>query len=293
MKRRDTVLVGLLLIVAVAVGVLGTIWLVRGGLSQGYPLYARFPWGAGLKQGQPVLLAGVNVGYVAEVELDPNGTIVATMAIDDEYGIPIGSTATVVPVGIFGDQAIALTPPRASAQYIAHGDTLTVGPSAPSMGELLARGDSVARNVQALTAEFERQLVTEGGLRDLRNAMASTNALIARLGQIAAEQSRQLTLTQTTLRRSVAALDSTAIDSTLQNLRATSANMAALTGSLQQTTTQLNGVLASLEGTDGTAGKLLHDPALYDNLQRLVARIDSLTADFQKHPRKYINLEIF
>ena len=103
-------------------------------------------------------------------------------------------------------ETIALTPPRASTQYIAHGDTLTVGPSAPGMGELLARGDSVARNVQALTAEFERQLVTEGGLRDLRTAMASTNALIARLGDIAAEQSRQITLTQTTLRRSVAAL---------------------------------------------------------------------------------------
>jgi phospholipid/cholesterol/gamma-HCH transport system substrate-binding protein len=293
MKRRDAVLVGLLLIVAAAVGIFGTIWLVRGGLSSGYPLYARFPWGAGLKQGQPVLLAGVTVGYVSKAELDPNGTIVATMAIDEQYGIPVGSTATVVPVGIFGDQSIALTPPRASTQYIAHGDTLVVGPSAPGMGELLARGDSVARNVQALTAEFERQLVTEGGLRDLRNAMASTNALIARLGDVAAEQSRQLTLTQSTLRRSVAALDSTAIDSTVKNLRTTSANMAALTSGLQQTTTQLNGVLASLQGTDGTAGRLLNDPQLYDNLQRLVARIDSLTADFQKNPRKYINLEIF
>ena len=293
MKRRDAVLVGLLLIVAAAVGVFGTIWLVRGGLSSGYPLYARFPWGAGLKQGQPVLLAGVNVGYVSKAELDPDGTIVATMAIDDQYGIPVGSTASVVPVGIFGDQSIALNPPRASTQYIAHGDTLVVGPTSPTLNDLLARGDTVARSVEALTREFERQLVTEGGIRDLRNTLAATNDLVTRLGGIAVEQSRQLTQTQTTLRRSVSALDTASIDSTVQNLRATSANMAALTGNLQQTTTQLNGVLASLQGTDGTAGKLLNDPALYDNLQRLVARIDSLTADFQKHPRKYINLEIF
>ena len=67
MKRRDELLVGLLLIFAVTVGVLGTIWLVRGGLREGYPLYARFPWGSGLKQGQPVLLAGVSVGTVAPV----------------------------------------------------------------------------------------------------------------------------------------------------------------------------------------------------------------------------------
>ena len=41
------------------------------------------------------------------------------------------------------------------------------------------------------------------------------------------------------------------------------------------------------------AGKLLNDPRLYDNLQRLVARIDSIAADLQKNPRRYINLEIF
>ena len=69
MKRRDEVLVGIFLTVAVAIALLGTLWLVRGGLSSGYPLYARFAWGQNLKPGQPVLLAGVNVGAVADVTL--------------------------------------------------------------------------------------------------------------------------------------------------------------------------------------------------------------------------------
>ena len=47
MKRRDEVLVGILLTIGVIIAVLGTIWLVRGGFSSGYPLYARFKWGAG------------------------------------------------------------------------------------------------------------------------------------------------------------------------------------------------------------------------------------------------------
>ena len=49
----------------------------------------------------------------------------------------------------------------------------------------------------------------------------------------------------------------------------------------------------SLNDTTGTAGKLLNDPRLYDTLQRLVTRIDSIAADLQKNPRRYINLEIF
>ena len=51
--------------------------------------------------------------------------------------------------------------------------------------------------------------------------MARTSGAV---GGIAAEQSRQLTQTQVTLRRSAAALDSGMIDSTVRNLRATSAS---------------------------------------------------------------------
>ena len=300
MRRRDEVLVGLLILFAAVVGVVGTIWLVRGGLGGGYPLYARFPWGAGLKVGQPVQLAGVNVGTVGDVKLDPNGTLVVAMEIDPEYGIPVGTTATVLPVGIFGDVVIALTPTVASTQYIARGDTVPVGVGAPSMAQLLARVDTIGGDVGAVTAEFQRQLVDSGGIREIRATLAATNALMAQtnalvrqLSGIAALQSEQLSATLTAARRGVSAIDSVAVDSTMRNLQLASANMATLTADLQQTTTQLNGVLGQLQNGDGTAGRLLNDPELYDNLTRLTARLDSVTSDFQRNPRRYINLSIF
>src|SRR5688572_26367052 len=110
MQRRDEVLVGILLTVGVIIAIAGTIWLVRGGFSSGYPLYARFQWGAGVKQGQPVRLAGVQIGYVDDVQLDPRGTILVKLSIEDEYQVPRNSMAAVQPVGIFGDQEIALIP---------------------------------------------------------------------------------------------------------------------------------------------------------------------------------------
>jgi ABC-type transporter Mla subunit MlaD len=87
MKRRDEVLVGVFLSAAVAIALLGTLWLVRGGLSSGYPLYTKFAWGQNLKPGQQVLLAGVNVGAVSDVKLSPaafmpgdTGTVTITLA---------------------------------------------------------------------------------------------------------------------------------------------------------------------------------------------------------------------
>src|SRR5690242_20801618 len=104
MKRRDEVTVGILITISVIVLVLGTLWLARGGLKSGYPLYTRFNWGQNLKQGQPVLLAGVTIGYVGDVKLRP-GYLDVMLSVDDQYKIPKGSTATVKAVGIFGDVA--------------------------------------------------------------------------------------------------------------------------------------------------------------------------------------------
>jgi hypothetical protein len=37
----------------------------------------------------------------------------------------------------------------------------------------------------------------------------------------------------------------------------------------------------------------MNDPAVYARVDTLLMRLDSLTLDFKKNPRKYINLKIF
>ena len=293
MKRRDEVLVGILLTVGVVIAVLGTIWLVRGGFSSGYPLYARFNWGAGVKQGQAVRLAGVQIGVVSDVELDPKGTILITMSIEDDYQVPRNSSAAVVPVGIFGDQEIALTPKEPSPIFFNEGDSVPPAPPKAGLPELTARADTISQRLDDVAKTVQLELVQGGGIADLRKSLASVNELARSLGVIAAEQSRQLTLTQTRFRNTVAALDSAQLDSTMRNLQATTRNLAAFTDSLSGTAHNLNALLAKADKGDGTLGKLLNDPGLYYDLRRLTTRLDSLTADFKKNPRRYINLEIF
>ena len=52
-------------------------------------------------------------------------------------------------------------------------------------------------------------------------------------------------------------------------------------------------LLKKVQSGDGTAGKFVNDPALYNDFRRVLARVDSLTLEFKKNPRKFINLEIF
>ena len=293
MKRRDEVLVGILLTVGVVIAVLGTIWLVRGGFKSGYPLYARFKWGAGIKQGQPVRLAGVQVGVVSTVDLDPRGTILVKMSIEKRYQVPRNSSAAVVPVGIFGDQEIALLPTEPSPTSFNPGDSVPPAPLKIGIPELTARADTISQRLDDVAKTVQLELVAGGGIADLRKSLGAVNELARSLSTIAAEQSKQLSLTLTRFRNTAAAIDSVQLDSTLRNLQTTSRNLAAFTDSLRGTAQQLNAVLNKVDKGDGTLGKLLNDPGLYHDLRRLTTRLDSLTLDFKKNPRRYINLEIF
>lgn len=292
-KRRDEVLVGLLLLTAIILGLGGTIWIARGGLSKGYPMFARFPWGAGLKQGQPVLLAGVQVGFVDEVRLIPDGTITVRLQVQNEHQIPQGTTASVEPNGIFGDQLIALTPEMGRQGYLPKGDTIPVGEGTPGTGELLTKGDSIAANILALTTETRNQFVADSGLRDVRRTVTDVTKLVAQLSQVVAAQSAELTRTQAQLRKTLASVDSAKVDSTTKNLQATSASLEALTRELRVTNQEVQGLVTKINTGNGTVGKLMNDPALYARLDTLLLRTDSLVAEFKRNPRKFINLKIF
>ena len=293
MKTRDEVLVGLLVVVAIVVTVLGSLWLARGGLSKGYPLYAKFPWGAGLKQGQPVLLVGVNVGYVDEVDLHQDGTLVTTLRIAKNYKVPMTSKAAVIPNGIFGDQAVALTPSRPDPRSFKQGDTIPIGPSTPGIAQLTSKADSIARSVNAITSALQHEMVAAGGIRDLRNTIGATNRLVTEFAAIASEQSRQLTATMTSLRRATTAIDPAKVDSTVSNLRTASANMAEMSAQLKATSGKLDVIIAKVDSGNGSAAKLLNDPGVYNDVRALLQRMDSLVADIKKNPKRYINVKVF
>ena len=300
MKRRDEVLVGMFLTAAAAIALLGTLWLVRGGLSSGYPLHSRFAWGQNLKPGQQVLLAGVAVGAVADVKLRDDGYLDVVLRVNDGVKVPRNSLASVKPVGIFGDAAIALTPKGPSPQSYSPGDTVPVGPADTDIQAIMNRVDSIGLTVQTMTKAINADLVASGGIRDMRKSLANAEQLTAaaarlsiQLNAVAAEQNRNLTATMATFRRAASAVDSAKIDSTMRNFQASSASLTRIAANLDSTSRHANSLLAGIERGEGNAGKLLRDTLLYSDLRKVVTQVDSVLLDLKANPRKYINLSIF
>jgi phospholipid/cholesterol/gamma-HCH transport system substrate-binding protein len=290
MKRRDEVTVGVLITVAVIVLVVGTLWLVRGDLRSGYPLHTRFAWGQGVRQGQKVMLAGVTIGSVSDVRLRDDGFLDIDLRVQSKYQVPRNAVAEVYPIGIFGDAAIALKTLTPLAEKFQPGDTVPARSVASGIDALTARADSITASVHRITRTLETELIQAGGIRDLRQTLATTNRFLSQMQAIAAEQNRNMSATMASFRNAV---DSAQIRATLQSFRAATASGDSLMQQLASNATQIQAILARLERGEGTAGKLLTDTTLYRDTRSLLARVDSLVADFQRNPRKYINLRIF
>jgi phospholipid/cholesterol/gamma-HCH transport system substrate-binding protein len=51
--------------------------------------------------------------------------------------------------------------------------------------------------------------------------------------------------------------------------------------------------MGKIETGDGTMGRLLNDPGVYNELRQSLARLDSLIADVKANPKRYINVKVF
>ena len=80
------------------------------GETKGYTVSAEFSNIGGLKPRAAVTMAGVSIGRVTDIKLDPKSfSAVVTLQIDGRYGeIPDDSTASILTSGLLGEQFIGI-----------------------------------------------------------------------------------------------------------------------------------------------------------------------------------------
>jgi phospholipid/cholesterol/gamma-HCH transport system substrate-binding protein len=105
-----------------------------------YTVEARFANIGQLKERAPVKIAGVRVGQVRSIELDPKIEVAeVTLAIDDRYNhIPADSVATIFTSGLLGDQYVGIQYGD-SDKSLADGGTLALTKPAQQLEEMLGK----------------------------------------------------------------------------------------------------------------------------------------------------------
>jgi phospholipid/cholesterol/gamma-HCH transport system substrate-binding protein len=141
-KKRIETLVGMF----VLLGLLGLVFLAMkaanlgsSGSGDSYSVVARFDNIGGLKPRAPVRTAGVLVGRVKSINLDPKSYQgVVTLDIERGYQFPKDTAAKILTSGLLGDQYIGLEP-GGDDKNLAPGDTVAQTQSAVVLENLIGQ----------------------------------------------------------------------------------------------------------------------------------------------------------
>lgn len=108
--------------------------------SETYQVHAYFRDVGGLKPRSPVNMAGVTVGRVDSIELDPESLEArVVLSIDEQYDdLPSDTSASVLTSGILGDQYVGLEPGGAP-DPLTDGDRILLTNSAVVLEQLIGR----------------------------------------------------------------------------------------------------------------------------------------------------------
>jgi phospholipid/cholesterol/gamma-HCH transport system substrate-binding protein len=131
------VILGLLALLFLALKAANLASFAGGGDT--YTLQARFDNIGGLKSRAPVRSAGVNVGRVTSVTLDPQTFLgVVTLEVSKGVSFPKDSSAKILTSGLLGDQYIGIEP-GGDEKNLAAGDVITQTQSAVVLENLIGQ----------------------------------------------------------------------------------------------------------------------------------------------------------
>jgi phospholipid/cholesterol/gamma-HCH transport system substrate-binding protein len=105
---------------------------------QGYAVDASFTQVDGINAGTDVKIAGVTIGSVQKVSLDPESyTALVTLTLDPSVKLPIDSVVRVASSGLLGDRYLTIE--RGVEEEMAGAGTRILGQSTPGLEQLLGQ----------------------------------------------------------------------------------------------------------------------------------------------------------
>lgn len=140
-KNNLELLVGIFVLLGIAAVAYLTIKLGAGSLTGGntYTVEARFANAGGLHSGGSVMLAGVIVGRVEDVRMDPQDfSAIATLRIAGDVKLPTDSMASIKTSGLIGDKYVSLSP-GADETTMAPKTRITMTESAVDLESLISK----------------------------------------------------------------------------------------------------------------------------------------------------------
>ncbi len=258
-----------------------------------YDVTVAFPNVGGIVNNATVLYAGIPVGKVKDIELDPNALLQVNvkLAIYEKYRDSIRNDVKFVinQSGLLGDRYIDVIPQSATAPPLEPGDiakgstSVDLSEAIRSVVEVLHQAAGTIERIDNAIKRIDEMMLSTQNFSHVSTTLAnietasSNIVLLATQGRSVVEDNREqiesslamFTGASTNLKGAsehAEQLLKRVDDLVLNNQE----NVLFLTKNLAESSERLNSLLIQLEKGEGTAGKLLTDSTLHDEIVHLV-----------------------
>lgn len=289
--RQELAVGAFLCAAAVLVGVAGFMKTRERGLIGGAAFRFTADSGSGLQPGAPVLMQGIQVGEVADIQLTPENRVMVTCQLTPRFAKSVrqDAVARIVEPPLLGSTKVEVTPgqqedPITSGQELkgAHQESIT-----SQLSELQGRVDEVVDKVDS----FVTQANTTMGAID--RVIARVDKGEGLLGRLLTDQqlADDAGLIASRLARVTRQIDEG------EGVVGMALRDAGLAGDLRSAASTIASIASRADAGEGTLGKLLRDDALAEETTALLrdargalARLDELNVKTQESLTKVTTL---
>ncbi|AYQ34019.1 MlaD family protein [Runella sp. SP2] len=302
MKISKEAKVGLMAIVALSMLYFGFNFLKGADFfSSKYRYFVVYDNVGSLQPSNPIKLNGVQVGQVKSTELmtDRGNKVLVTLEIQKNVLLTQGSKVMLTSE-LLGGSALMLQIATGGKQ-LQQGDTLMADSEKGIQALLQEQALPVVKNADSLIINLNRivkQFDQTGYV--LNKLLTTTDQTASGINATIAQNRQAIAATLANVNALSASLIETekSFKPILGNLKTTTDSLKALR--LGETIAQANSAVATLQKSltaleqgQGTAGKLLKDQTLYDNINRTIVSVNKLMTNFRQYPKRYVNVSVF
>ena len=263
-------------------------------------LYAVYEEVDGLLVGANVMINGLSIGNVTELEFLKNSTkILVTLKVKDELNFSSKSTASIYETGVLGGLAISIEPLFDRESIVQTGDTLRSSVR-PGLTEL------INRQIEPLSRQLQSTITSVDSI------FSGASSVLNKQTQLNIKESIEvLTSAINSINNSAYIIEGTLtekndkISKTIDNIESISENLSKVTKELnefglsnvlvdlKESTEGINSVIQNLNSDSSSLGKLINKDELYENLNSSILSLNNLIDDINENPKKYVHFSIF
>ncbi|HEA28652.1 MAG TPA: MCE family protein [Leeuwenhoekiella sp.] len=301
MKLSKEVKTGLLAIVAIALLIFGYSFL-RGEnlLDNDRTFYAIYDNVEGLTPSSSVTINGLEVGKVTSIGFaGPEGNLVVTFNVKNDFKFSRDSKAQIYGGGLIGGKSLAIVPEYDQSKMAQNGDTLP-GTIDEGIFELVNdRLTPLQKKVESVIGQTDSVLVAVNDVLDpdtrknLRKAIEDLSQTASSFNSASNSLNGLLTDNKTKLNRTFTNLDQIAGNFKKISDSVAQLEIGQMVNNMQKVISDFEQVSSKLASKEGTAGKLINDDQLYNNLEHATKQMQELMQDIKLNPKRYVHFSVF